>query len=31
MSCPVCDHEQGWYVRLELAPYCGSCDWEKTV
>jgi len=31
MSCPVCDHEQGWYVRLELAPYCGSCDWEKAV
>ncbi len=31
MSCPVCDHEQGWYVRLELAPYCGFCDWEKAV
>lgn len=21
MKCPVCDHEQGWFVRLELAPF----------
>lgn len=21
-KCPVCDHEQGWFIRLELAPYC---------
>ncbi len=20
-SCPVCDHEQGYFIRLELAPY----------
>ena len=31
MSCPVCDHEQGWYVRLELAPYCGKCEGETIV
>ena len=31
MSCPVCDHEQGWYVRLELAPYCGKCEGENIV
>lgn len=23
-KCPVCDHEQGWFVRLELAPYTSS-------
>lgn len=28
-SCPVCDHEQGWFVRLELAPYCGKCMESK--
>lgn len=21
-KCPVCEHEQGWFVRMELAPYC---------
>lgn len=20
-KCPACDHEQGWFMRLELAPY----------
>lgn len=20
-KCPVCEHEQGWFIRLELAPY----------
>lgn len=26
-SCPVCQHNQGYFIRLELAPYeCGSCD-----
>lgn len=24
MKCPVCDHEQGWFVRLELAPF--TCE-----
>lgn len=25
MKCPVCEHEQGWFIRLELAPYtCGQ-------
>lgn len=23
-KCPVCDHEQGWFIRMELAPYCGK-------
>lgn len=23
-KCPVCDHEQGWFIRLELAPYSES-------
>ncbi len=22
--CPACDHEQGYFVRLELAPYTGN-------
>lgn len=22
--CPVCSHEQGWFIRLELAPWSGS-------
>ena len=22
--CPACDHPQGYFVRMELAPYCGS-------
>lgn len=21
MKCPVCEHDQGWFIRLELAPY----------
>ena len=27
-NCPVCDHEQGWFVRIELAPYCGDGRFE---
>ena len=23
-TCPVCQHEQGYFIRLELAPYTGS-------
>jgi rubrerythrin len=22
--CPVCSHDQGFFIRLEMAPYCGS-------
>ena len=22
--CPVCEHEQGWFIRMELAPYAGA-------
>lgn len=22
-QCPICGHEQGWFIRLELAPYTG--------
>jgi rubrerythrin len=22
--CPVCQHEQGFFIRLEMAPYCGT-------
>lgn len=22
-KCPVCDHDQGYFIRLELAPFCG--------
>ena len=24
-SCPVCHNDRGYFVRLELAPYTGSC------
>ena len=20
-QCPVCSHDQGWFIRLEMAPY----------
>ena len=23
--CPVCSHDRGYFVRLELAPYTGEC------
>lgn len=22
--CPVCEHEQGWFIRMELTPYAGA-------
>lgn len=22
-KCPACDHEQGYFIRMELAPFCG--------
>lgn len=28
-SCPVCEHEQGWFVRMELAPYCRDGQFDK--
>ncbi|MEY8391213.1 rubrerythrin family protein [Lachnospiraceae bacterium] len=28
-KCPVCDHEQGWFIRMELAPYCRDGNFEK--
>ncbi len=24
-QCPVCSHDKGYFVRLELAPYTGNC------
>ena len=23
-QCPVCSHDQGWFIRLEMAPYGGA-------
>ena len=29
-KCPVCDHDRGFFVRLQMAPYtCGHCDSGK--
>lgn len=28
-NCPVCEHEQGWFVRMELAPYCRDGQFDK--
>lgn len=28
MQCPVCSHDRGYFVRLELAPYTGGCCME---
>ena len=28
-KCPVCDHEQGWFVRMELAPYCRDGNFQN--
>ncbi|MCH5272269.1 MAG: rubrerythrin family protein [Lachnospiraceae bacterium] len=25
-KCPVCNHDRGYFVRLEFAPYTGSCS-----
>lgn len=26
-KCPVCDHDQGFFIRLEMVPFtCGSCE-----
>lgn len=25
-NCPVCHHNKGYYIRLELAPYTGICQ-----
>lgn len=24
-KCPVCEHDKGFFIRLELAPYTGQC------
>lgn len=24
-KCPVCDHDQGYFIRLELSPFADSC------
>ena len=28
-SCPVCDHDQGFFIRLEMAPYGGAILQKK--
>lgn len=28
MKCPVCEHEQGYFVRVELAPYTGVVNFN---
>lgn len=30
-KCPVCDHDQGWFVRMELAPFCRDGEYENLV
>ena len=30
-KCPVCEHERGWFVRMELAPYCRDGNYENLV
>lgn len=30
-KCPVCGHEQGWFVRMELAPFCRDGNYENLV
>ncbi len=30
-KCPVCEHEQGWFVRMELAPFCRDGEYENLV
>ena len=29
--CPVCSHDRGYFVRLELAPYTGNCCVEGVL
>ena len=31
MQCPVCAHDRGYFVRLELAPYTGECCVEGVL
>lgn len=31
MQCPVCSHDRGYFVRLELAPYTGECCVEGVL
>ena len=28
-QCPVCKHEQGYFIRLKLAPYAEYEEWKK--
>lgn len=28
-QCPVCEHERGWFVRMELAPFCRDGNYEN--
>lgn len=28
-QCPVCNHEQGYFVRMELAPFCRDGNYEN--
>ncbi len=30
-KCPVCGHEQGWFIRMELAPFCRDGGYENLV
>ena len=30
-TCTSCGHEQGWFVRLELAPFCREGEYENLV
>lgn len=25
-KCPVCSHDRGYFIRLELSPFAGQCD-----
>jgi len=29
-KCPVCDHDRGYFVRLEFSPYVGKCCCENS-
>lgn len=29
--CPVCEHEQGWFIRMELTPYAGAYKTWKNL
>lgn len=29
--CPVCEHEQGWFIRMELTPYAGAYKPWKNI